>query len=118
MKKLILIHFTSLLVLNLNFGCATKPPDFHACTEVSLDRGECLTVMSGQKIRVDETHKLGGKTWWEMRPINIIIPLSDYTEIKKWIIKLCKKNKNMCDKEVSTWERNLETIDKQVGEKR
>lgn len=87
------------------------------CVEMSLTRGECINTMSGTKFRVDETNKLNGKTWWEMRPTNLILPLTSWVELKKFIIKLCKKNKNMCDKEVSNWERSLNTVDKYQKEK-
>lgn len=98
-------------------GCASTPPDFPLCVEMSMVRGECIKVISGQKITVDETHKMYGKTWWSSRPTNMILPLESWMVLKKFIIKLCKENDGMCDKQVSTWERSLETIDQAVEEK-
>lgn len=98
-------------------ACATKPPDITACVEMSISRGECVRVVSGQRIRVDEDHKLNGKTWWEMRPTNIILPLESWIDLKKFIIKTCKNNKNMCDKEISSWDRSIQHIDDSLTEK-
>lgn len=117
MKKLTLSLSTILLLSNLS--CATKPPDIKLCVEMSMDRGECMRVVSGQKIRIDEANKNpdSQQTWWEMRPTNLVLPLESWVDLKKFIIKLCKKNKNMCEKEVSTWERSLQTVDDGLKEK-
>lgn len=100
-------------------GCQHKPPDFNLCVEMSLARGECIKVMSGEKVHVDEDHKLHDKTWWQSRPTNLIIPFEDWMDIKKWIIDLCKQNQqqNMCDKNVSTWERSIQTVDQFQSDK-
>lgn len=82
-----------------------------------MERGECIRVISGEKIRVDEDHKLNGKTWWESRPTNMIMPMESWVDLKKFIIKMCKLNKNMCDKEVSSWERSLQQVDQSLQEK-
>lgn len=68
--------------------------------------------MSGKEINVDETHKLNGKTWWEGRVAMIQMPASSYAQLKAWIIKTCKKVN--CDTAVTSWERTLETVDKNV----
>lgn len=115
MKKIIWISFT--LSLNLLTSCAIKPPDIPVCVEMSLDRGECIKVISGEKITIDEKNKYQNKTWWESRPTNIIMPLSSWVDLKKWIIDMCRKNKNVCDKEISSWDRSLEIIDQKVKQK-
>ncbi|MFM6929050.1 MAG: hypothetical protein ACKOX6_11340 [Bdellovibrio sp.] len=98
-------------------GCATKPPDFPICVEMSMERGECIKVISGERIHVDNDHKMNDKTWWESRPTNMIMPLESWMDLKKFIIKMCKKNKGMCDKEVSSWQRSLQKIDQNLNEK-
>lgn len=100
-------------------GCAAKPKDFKVCVEMSMERGECMKVMSGQKIRIDQEHKNPetGQSWWDMRPTNLILPLESWIDIKKFIIKLCKQNQGMCDKEVSTWERSIQKVDENLMEK-
>lgn len=108
---LLMIIFASMV------GCAVKPPDFPMCVEMSMERGECIKVISGEKIRVDNDHKMNNKTWWESRPTNMIMPLESWMDLKKFIIKMCKKNKGMCDKEVSSWERSLQKIDQNLNEK-
>lgn len=115
MKQLIWIHSIALLVLSLS--CATKPPDFPICVEMSLTRGECIKVVSGEKITVDDKHRLNDKTWWDSRPTNLILPMESWVEIKTFIIKVCKKNKNMCDSEISSWERSVDYVDEKANEK-
>lgn len=107
----------SIILLLFAASCATKPPDSLMCVEMSLDRGECIKIISGQKVRIDEDHKYQGKTWWEMRPTNLVIPDFSWAEQKKFFLKLCKKNKSLCDKEVSGWDRTVEHIDSQLDEK-
>lgn len=115
MKKIILKSFILLPLLSLS--CAVKPPDSLMCVEMSMTRGECIKIVSGQKIRIDETNKYNGQTWWEMRPTNLVLPASSWSEQKKFLIKLCKKNKNMCDKEISSWDRSIQHIDENLVEK-
>lgn len=115
MKKSIWQSFMILPLLSLS--CATKPPDTLVCVELSMTRGECIRVMSGEKVSINEENKFNGKTWWEMRPTNIIMPLESYAEQKAFFIKTCKKNQNMCEKAVSTWKRSFEHIDKQLEKK-
>lgn len=115
MRKTISKSFILLPLLSLS--CATKPPDSLLCVEMSMTRGECIKVISGQKIRIDEDNKYNGQTWWQMRPTNLVLPASSWAEQKKFFIKLCKKNQNMCDKEISQWDRSIENIDKSLVEK-
>lgn len=118
-KDPVVVFLTLLLIVIFAsmIGCSTKPPDFPICVEMSMERGECIKVISGEKIRVDNDHKMNGKTWWESRPTNMIMPLESWVELKKFIIKLCKKNQGMCDKEVSTWQRSIQTVDENLESK-
>lgn len=92
-------------------GCATKLPDIPICIEMSMSRGECVKVVSGEKITVDDTHKMNDKTWWESRPTNMIMPLESWMDLKKFIIEICHQNENMCDEKVGSWERSIDSID-------
>lgn len=66
---------------------------------------------------IDETNKYLGKTWWELRPTMVYVPYPAWTEIKTFIIKVCKKKLVDCDERVSSWDRNIEVIDDNIKEK-
>lgn len=93
------------------------PPDAPFCTEITPDRGYCVWSVSGRDMEVNETNKLEGKTWWELRPTMIRMPISTWKAYKAFIIKTCKKNKKMCDKAISQWERTVHQIDGAVTNK-
>lgn len=82
-----------------------------------MNKGFCTTPISGKDQFVDDENLLEGKTWWEMRPIMILIPPSTYAAIKSFIIKQCKRNPNMCDKEIPAWDRATAVIDAQINSK-
>lgn len=122
------IRFVSLLyllilVLSLAVvSCAATPPDFHACTELDMDRGFCIKAVSGKSGYVDDTKKIWDQvndveySWWEIRPAMVMIPYFDYVELKKWIIQECKQT-NQCDERISTWDRSLNNIDNVIKDK-
>lgn len=107
--------FALLLIGSLFFlaSCSTTPPDAAICVEITLDRGRCVKIVSGQEFLWDETHKYEDKTWWEMRPAMIQVPASSWAQMKSFIIKVCKKY-GTCDKEISSWDRTVKTIDKNL----
>lgn len=105
------------LSLNLLTSCAVKPPDVPVCVETRIDQGYCTNTISDKEFFVDETNKLNGKTWFEMRPTMIQVPASSWVEIKAFVIKACKKMKS-CEEQVSSWERKVETVDKKLEEKK
>lgn len=94
-------------------SCSTTPPDAPVCVEVTLERGRCVRIVSGQEFIWDETNLYEGKTWWDMRPAMIQVPASSWAQIKSFIIKVCKKY-GTCDKEISSWDRTVKTIDKNL----
>lgn len=98
-------------------SCATPPPNVPVCTEITPERGSCVMTMTGKEFIVDEEHPYKGKTWWEMRVANLQMPVASWVEIKSWIIKVCKTNKNMCDKAVGSWDRTLGTVDTNIKKK-
>ena len=114
LKKFLLIVF--LFSLSSLLSCASKPPDVPLCVEIHPEKGKCIKVMSGETFVVDETHKFEGKTWWEIRPAMVQMPASTWVAFKAYIIKMCKKT-NMCGKEVPSWDRSLETVDKTLKPK-
>jgi hypothetical protein len=94
----------------------TKVPDVPICVELNINRAGCVRIISGQTFPIDDEHKLDGKTWWDMRDQMILVPADSWVEIKKFIIDICKRT-NQCQKEVRTWERSVDVIDKQIKSK-
>lgn len=104
------ISLKFLLVLNLNSCASVLPPDVPLCVEFAPDRGRCYKIISGEIFNVDEDHKFEEKTWWEHRPSMIQMPATSWVKIKSYIIKTCKKY-DVCEKEISSWDRTLNNID-------
>ena len=75
-----------------------------------------MTILTGREFEVDEENKFENKTWWEMRPAMIQMPASSWAQIKAYIIKTCKKY-DICQKEVSSWDRTLNIIDRSYEQK-
>jgi hypothetical protein len=94
----------------------TSPPDVAACVELSLEKGYCTKTISDESFYVDEENKLEEKTWWELRPYMIQLPISSWVKIKAYIIKMCKKY-GQCDQEISSWDRKIEKIDNLIDRK-
>lgn len=105
-----------LLSLLLEVGCATKPPDVPICTELSMTRGFCTNTISDKSFFIDEENKLDGKTWWELRPTMVQVPIPSWVEIKTFIIKVCKEKGN-CGDNISNWERRVFQLDEQIKSK-
>lgn len=112
MPRLFLLIVFALLLSSL-INCALAPPDTPVCTELDMSRGWCTYTISGKEFFVDDENLFEGKTWWDMRPTMLQIPAQSWVEIKTFIIKTCKKHK--CSKEISSWERTVGTIDKQIN---
>lgn len=110
--KFLLLGSFALLV-----SCAGLPPDEPMCVEISMTKGSCVHWISGKSFDVDEEQKYNGKTWWEMRPAMILVPVSSYQNIKPWIIKMCKKNPKQCQENISSWDRTLDIIDTSLVKK-
>ncbi len=81
-----------------------------------MGKGYCVKVISGEEFIVDETNKLNEKSWFDSRPSMIMLPPDSWAEIKKFIIKICKKTKR-CQEEVSSWDRSIKNIDEKLVEK-
>lgn len=94
-----------------------------------MDRGWCITAVTGRGQYVDDKHPLldgNGKpvlspekkpyTWWDLRPLMVQIPYFDYVEIRKWITIQCRQS-GQCDSRISSWDRTLENLDKVIIQK-
>jgi hypothetical protein len=51
-----------------------------------------------------------GKTWFEQSYEMIRVPVSTWTELKKYLIMNCKRSKT-CNRDIDTWSRSIEKID-------
>lgn len=105
------VILSSLLVSS----CALTPPDVPLCTQIAHDRGYCVNTISSTEYEVSEEKLLNGKTWWEIKPYMIYMPTESWVELKKFIIKVCKKSNQCENKDVSSWERTVEKIDEKIA---
>ena len=113
------MNFSKSLFLSLSLllnGCATTPPDVPICTELSMTRGFCTNTISDKSFFIDEENKLDGKTWWELRPTMIQVPIPSWVKIKTFILKVCKEKDN-CGDGISNWERRVFELDEKIQQK-
>lgn len=106
-----------ILIFLFLLSCAAKVPDTPICIELEPTRGYCIKTISSEEYYWDEENKKNGQTFWEAKPYMLLLPLESWFEIKTFIISICKKS-NKCDKEIASWERTVNSIDKKVEEKR
>lgn len=90
------------------------PPDEPICTEVNPSKGFCVKIMSGEQFVISDSVPYKGKTWWEVRPSLVMMPVQTWAELKKWIIKICKNN-SQCN-QVAHWERSVNVIDERLAD--
>lgn len=100
-------------------GCAGTP-DVLVCTEISMTRGWCTKTISDEEFFIDDAHpysftgeKKDLKTWWDIRPYMVLVPVGSWVEIKSYIIKRCKQDGN-CTDGVGNWERKINEMDKRL----
>jgi len=113
MLKISLGILLSLLISS----CAVTPPDVPLCTELSIKKAYCINTLSSKEFEISDTSKFNGKTWWEVRPLMIHLPVDSWVEIKKFIIKICKKSRKCKNKHITSWDRTVNTIDKRMTKK-
>lgn len=91
--------------------CASVP-DVPFCAEINPWKARCTHTISGDKDFVwDDDHKHNGETWWEARPKMIIVPVKEsWNPIRGYIIKNCKQFNQCSDKDISSWDRKVDTI--------
>lgn len=110
LKKTSSMLFAVLLFFLLS-GCANLSKiDRPVCVELSLARGYCTTIISGRGFYVDDKNLFEDKTWFEQSHEMIRVPVSTWTELKKYLIMNCKRSKT-CNREIDTWTRSIEKID-------
>ena len=107
-KFLVLCFFMS--------GCAIKVPRIPICTEITPSKAYCVNTVTSEEFYIDDVNKFENQTYWEQRPQMLLIPASSWVEIKAFIIKVCKQS-GKCDAQISSWDRTVNTIDKQVNSK-
>lgn len=113
-RRLLLI--LSALSSNFLTNCQTAPPAVPVCVEITMSRGFCVNTISSEEFYVDDTKTLDKMTWWQLRPSMIMMPASSWAKLKTYIIAQCKRT-GACDKEITSWNRTIETIDKAVETK-
>lgn len=106
----ILILLFALVALS---SCASVP-DVPVCVEINMTKGFCTNTVSDRDYYVDEKNpvSIGGgepKTWWEMRPYMILVPVDSWREFKAYIIKQCKRTN--CDQYIKSWERKIQELE-------
>lgn len=106
-----------ILILFIISGCGSiKDLDKPVCTRVTMERGFCTNLLSAKDQFVDDEHLLNGKTWFELLPTMIYVPVETWAAIKKYIITECKRT-NRCDGMVESWDRTINVLDAQINSK-
>ncbi len=95
-------------LLSLAVGCASVP-DTPICRQRTVNSGFCTYTVSDKDFIIDDTHPYLGKTWIDMKIEAIYVPVESWGEIKKFIIKQCKKS-NKCSKDISSWDRKINSL--------
>lgn len=109
------MRFLFVLFFLVSCGSLTSI-DKPVCVEISIDKGYCTTIISGEGFYVDEDHLLEGDTWFSAKPKMILVPATTWAAIKKYLIVNCKRSKS-CNANIDSWTRSMETIDSQVEQK-
>jgi len=114
-KKILLIVFV-ISLSSLISSCGITPPKVNLCTEISFSKGYCINTVKDIEFEVSDSKPWNGKTWWELRPTMIYMPAESWSEIKSFIIKICKRT-GKCNQSVSNWERTVKTVDDKIIKK-
>jgi hypothetical protein len=112
-----LLRSLSLLLLWGTSACSNLSSiDKPVCVRISAEKGYCTTIISGQDIIVDDQNKLNGKTWFEMSPEMILVPIDTWAAIKKYLILNCRRYKK-CNVQIDSWDRSLQKLEGKVEDK-
>lgn len=95
-----------------NLSSIDKP----VCVELNLAKGYCTTIISGKGQIVDDENKMNDKTWFEMRPEMILVPVDTWAALKKYLIINCKRSRK-CNENIDSWTRSMGVIDEELGKK-
>jgi len=97
------------LAASILSSCATIP-DTPICAEINPSKGYCVYTLSDKEFVIDDDHLYEGKTFWEMRPLMVMLPPSSWAKIKAFILKICKQTQqcNQQYRDVEMWVNGFE----------
>jgi len=100
-------HLRNLLILTL-CSCASIPNTW-VCRARSANEGFCTKTLSNEDKIVTDTNLLNGKTWIDLKIESVYVPAESWAEIKKYIIKQCKKRQD-CQADVGVWSNKIDSV--------
>ena len=98
------------LLLSFWFYSCSSVPDILVCRKRSPNSGFCTKTISNESLIVDDDHKVFDKTWLDLELESVYLPRESWTDLKKYIIKNCKKS-HECAQDIDSWNRKLKTLD-------
>lgn len=104
MKKNLFLSLIISLSLSLS-NCAHKIPDEPVCIEINPVKGYCTYTLS------DKHYYLLNQDWVNMKSNSLIMPVSSWGEIKKFILKICADENQCTADEKIIMEQKLNEID-------
>lgn len=118
-----LFYATALgISLASSLSCVHSPPDIPICIEEDMFSGFCVRAVSGQEFTIDDKHPYSpfpdqpAKTWIDIRPYMILMPIQSWVELKTFILNICKTS-GQCSEAVANWERSVNAIDSKTTAK-
>lgn len=99
--------YLSLMILSgfVLSNCAHKIPDEPICLEINPVKGYCTYTLS------DKHYYLINQEWVDMKSNSLIMPVSSWGEIKKFILKICADENQCTANEKIIMEQKLNEID-------
>jgi len=103
-------------------SCATLP-DIPFCVQETPIDAYCVKSVSNKKFHINEENKYPVKfkdgttkelTYFEMKPMMIMLTPDGYSQYKKFFIKTCHKSKKCGN--IGTWDRTIEELDSKLGD--
>lgn len=82
------------------------PPDVRACVSLSEQKGFCTYTIS------DKEEFLTGQPWLDLKMKSLVVPAGSWSEVKKFILKICKKTQECSVNQV---QRKLDEFEPGVG---
>lgn len=68
-------------------SCAVNPPDIFVCADLDQSTGYCAKTIS------DEQKEVTGEEWQDFKSTSLKMSASDWSQLKAYILKMCEKNK-------------------------
>lgn len=103
------------ILSSLAVSCTT-PPDVPVCVPIHPEKAWCTYTISDREFYITDTELFEGKSWAEIDHYSLRVPASSWAQIKAYILKQCKKNKD-CSDNLGKWERKGEKLDQKLPEK-